>query len=61
MRKLIVLVALVLFVSVFGGKVTDLLKTELGLKNGRADILIQLEKQVDFDNLKGKKKIFEKY
>lgn len=32
-------------------RVTDLLKNELSLKNGKADILIQMKEQVDFSKL----------
>jgi hypothetical protein len=52
--KLLILVVL-LFASVFAGKVTDLLKTELGLRGGKADILIQLQKQVDFSQVRDEK------
>jgi hypothetical protein len=55
--KLIILLALLVITFVSAGKVTDLLKTELGLRGGKADILIQLQKQVDFSQVRNEKGI----
>lgn len=49
MKVLVFIFALVAFASC--ARITDLLKNELSLKNGKADIIIQMKEQVDFSKV----------
>jgi hypothetical protein len=57
MKVCVFLFTLVL-TSVFAGKITNLLKNELSIREGVSDIIIHFKKQANFSNVKNEKNIF---
>jgi bacillopeptidase F len=51
------ILAFFILTSVLAGKITNLLKNELSLRGGKTDILIHLQQQVDFSQVKNEKGI----